>query len=77
MAIEKTILLVYESVYWIGMYADIENHIKLFYTPSFSANTTTREIIHDNIPSKPWEVIGPDMFTLNNKNYLCIADYHS
>ena len=28
MGIDKTRLLVHESVYWIGMNADIENHIK-------------------------------------------------
>ena len=26
---------------------------------------------------RPWEVLGPDMFQLNNKNYLCTVDYHS
>ena len=25
----------------------------------------------------PWEVIEADIFTLNNKNHLCIVDYHS
>ena len=29
------------------------------------------------IPSEPWEVVGADIFTLNNENYLCIADYHN
>ena len=29
MGIQKTKLLAYESVYWIGMNADIENHIKI------------------------------------------------
>ena len=32
--------------------------------------------IHYKIPGKPWEVIGADMFTLCNRNYLCIVDYH-
>ena len=27
--------------------------------------------------NKAWEVIGADMFTLNNKHYLCIMDYNS
>ena len=27
--------------------------------------------------STPWKVVGADMFTLHNKNYLCIVDYHS
>ena len=26
---------------------------------------------------QPWDVIGADVFHLNNKNYLCIVDYHS
>ena len=29
MGIEKTKLLVHKSVYWIGVNADIENHIKI------------------------------------------------
>ena len=29
------------------------------------------------ILARPWEVIGADMITLNNKHYLCIIDYHS
>ena len=34
-------------------------------------------MIHHDIPVRPWDVIGADMFTLNNKQYLCIVDYHS
>ena len=33
--------------------------------------------IHHDIPGKPLEEIGADKFTLNNKNCLCIVDYHS
>ena len=32
--------------------------------------------MHHDILAKPWEVIGADMFTPNNKHYLCITDYH-
>ena len=35
------------------------------------------KIIHYNIPLRPWEVFGADIFQLNNKKYLCIIDYHS
>ena len=34
-------------------------------------------MIHHDILAIPCEVIGADMFTLNNKHYLCIIDYHS
>ena len=35
-----------------------------------------KKLAHD-IPGKPWKAIGTNMFTLNNTNYLCIADYHN
>ena len=35
------------------------------------------KIIHYDIPLRPWEVLGADVFHFNNKNYLCIIDYHS
>ena len=35
------------------------------------------KIIHHNIPLRPWEVTGADVFHFNNKNYLCIIDYNS
>ena len=33
--------------------------------------------IHHDIPLRPWDVIGADVFQLNSKKYLCIVDYHS
>ena len=35
------------------------------------------ERMHHKIPGKPWKVAGADMFTLHNKDYLCIVDYNS
>ena len=60
------------------MYADIENHIKSCSTCLHFQQTQPREkIIHHDIPVKPCEVIEADIFTLNNRNYLFIVDYHS
>ena len=33
--------------------------------------------IHHDIPMRPWDVVGAHMFQLNNKNYICIVEYHS
>ena len=33
--------------------------------------------IHHDIPTKPWEIVGADIFKFNNKYYLCIVDFHS
>ena len=35
------------------------------------------KIIHHNIPLRPWEVLGTDVFHFNNKNYLYIVDHYS
>ena len=35
------------------------------------------KMIHHDIPLRPWEVLGADVFHFNNKNHLCIVDYHS
>ena len=34
-------------------------------------------MIHHDIQVRPWDVIGVDMFTFNNKQYHCVVDYHS
>ena len=33
--------------------------------------------MHHDIPLRPWEVIGTDIFHLKNEHYLCIVDYNS
>ena len=78
MGIEKTKLLIHESVYWPSINADIEKHIKSCATClEFQQMQPKEKIIHHNIPLRLWEVLGADTFHFNNKNYLCIADYHN
>ena len=76
MGIEKTKLLAYDSLYWIGMNVDIENHIKIVLHTLIFSKPNQKKFIHHDIPGKLWEVIEVDNFTLNNNN-LCIVDYHS
>ena len=42
-----------------------------------SANRTVKKLIHHEISGQLWEVIGANMCTLYNRNYICIVDYHS
>ena len=32
--------------------------------------------LHNDIPYKPWTVVGDDIFMINNKTLLCIVDYY-
>ena len=76
--IEKTKFLACESVYWVNINDDIENFIKNCTTCLTLQQTQPKDkMTHHDIPLRTWDVIGADMFTLNNKHYLCIVDYHS
>ena len=75
---EKTKLLACKSVYWSSKNVDIEKYIKNCATClEYQQMQPKEKIIHHNIPLGPWEVLGIDIFHFNNKNYICIVDYHS
>ena len=44
---------------------------------TFQQTQPKDKMIHHDISIRPWDVIGVDIFTLNNKHYLYIVDYHS
>ena len=68
----------HKSIYWAGINTDIKNHIKNCTTClEFQQMQPKEKILHHDIPLRPWEVLGMDIFHFNNKNYLCIVDYHS
>ena len=50
------------------MNVDIKNYIQFSTCLDFQQTQPKEKLIHHNIPGKPWEVIGVDMFTLNSKN---------
>ena len=43
----------------------------------FQQTQPKEKITHHDVPLRPWEVLQVDVFQLNNKNYLCVVDYHS
>ena len=56
----------------------IENYIKNCDTHlTFQQTQPWDKMIHHDILERPREVIGADMFTVNNKHYLCSEDYQS
>ena len=78
MGIIKMKLLAHESVYWVNINNDIENYVKkCSMCLEFQQIQPKEKTIHHDIPLRPWDVLGVDIFQLNNKNYLCIVDYHS
>ena len=78
MAIEKMKLLARRCVYWYSINADIKKYIKQCATClEFMQMQPKEKIIHHDVPLRPWEVAGADVFHFNNVNYLCVVDYNS
>ena len=78
MGIEKTKLLAHECVYWHSINTDIEKYIKQCVTClEFQQTQPKEKIIHHEVPLRPWEAVGADVFHFNNINYLCVVDYNS
>ena len=78
MGIKKTKLLTCESVYWTNINTDIKKYIEnCTRCLEFQQMQAKEKILHHDIPLRPWEVLGVDIFHFNNMNYICIIDYHS
>ena len=43
---------------------------------NFSQHSQRTKLSHET-PGSLWEPVGNDIFSINNKHYLCIVDYHS
>ena len=67
--IEKTKLLTWESVYWVDINTDIDKHIeRCNMCLEFQQMQPKQKMIHHDIPLRPWEVLGADIFHFNKKN---------
>ena len=78
MGIEKTKLLAHESVFWHNINTNIKSYIKFCATSlEFQQMQLKGKVTHHNIPLRPWEVVGADVFHFKNQHYLCIVDYNS
>ena len=76
MGIEKLWLLTRESVYWINMNGNIEHMVEqCTICLEYHQTQSQEKALHYEIPSRPWEVDGADIFM--TKTFLYIVDYHS
>ena len=74
----KTLLLAKESVFWPGITNDIRNMIKdCQLCAQHQAAPPKMPILQPELPTRPWEKIGTDLFEYKEQNYLMIVDYYS
>ena len=74
----KTLLLAKESVFWPGITNDIRNMVKdCQLCATHQAAPPKMPILQPELPTRPWQKIGTDIFEYKENNYLMIVDYYS
>ena len=67
-----------EVVYWPNMNRELEEFISKCETcNTFQPAQQKEALICHEVPQRPWEKVGCDIFTCNNRDYLCTVDYFS
>ena len=76
--IEKTKLRAKDCVYWIDINRHIEELVRHCPTCQEHQRKQPKEtLIPHEIPTRPWQVLGTDLFSFHGNNYLIVADYYS
>lgn len=76
--VEKTKLRARDCVFWLDINKDIEERTRTFSVCQEYRQSQPKEpLIQHEVPSRPWQVLGTDLFFFNGDTYLIIADYYS
>ena len=76
--VQSTLRRARECVYWPGMNSDLNDFVSKCETCNMYQSSQPKEpLISHDLPQRPWEKIGCDIFTLGKHDYLCTVDYFS
>ena len=67
-----------ECLYWPGMNADMKDYIsRCERCRNFEISNQKETLMPHELPSRPWEKVGTDLFSLDGRDYLITVDYLS
>ena len=67
-----------ECVYWPGMNDEIKHWISTCEPcRQFEVSHSKETLMSHDVPERPWEKVGVDLFEVHQKNYLITVDYYS
>lgn len=76
--INSTLRRARDCVYWPGMGKELKDLIQSCdVCNTYQAEQQKEPLISHEVPERPWEKIGIDIFTVEGKDYLCTVDYYS
>ena len=74
----KCLLFARQSVFWPGISGDIRQMVKNCELCNKYQQAQPRlPAMQPDLPTRPWEKLGSDIFQFNGANYLIIVDYYS
>ena len=65
------------SVWWPGISAQITTLVENCQPCNEHRHQHPEPLMPTPLPERPWQMIGSDLFTLKNTNYLLVVDYYS
>ena len=75
--IERCRLRAKSSVWWPGISHEINNLVKQCIVCAKEITPHKEPLIPTQLPNRPWQRVGSDLFTLGRDNYLLVIDYFS
>lgn len=67
-----------ESLYWPGMASELKEYIATCETcRRYETSQQKETFMGQEVPARPWERIGTDLFTWDSKDFLITVDYYS
>ena len=67
-----------ELIYWPGISAEIRQYVETCDVCASYASKRPEEPLHlHDVPSRPWQKVGTDIFTISSRNYLVTVGYFS
>ena len=78
MGVESSLRRARERIFWPGMSGEIKQLIESCETcRQYETNPQKETLIPHEVPSRPWEKVGTDLFKLDGKDYLVTFNYYS
>ena len=76
--VNKCQLRAKSCVFWTGINKDIDDLIsKCSICQEHQTSQRHEPLMSHDLPQRPWQTIGMDMFYLDGEDYLLVADYYS
>ena len=78
MGTESCLRRVREYIFWPGMSAEIKQQVEAGeICRTFEMSQQKQTLMPHEVPSRPWEKVGTDLFEFKNKSYPITVDYYT